>query len=63
MYDIRDRYVFTDLKPETCFECCNEHFAKDLNYANKGYGKIKFKGKYLLTQKDGSGEIESFANG
>lgn len=38
-YDIRDKFVFTDLKTETCFECCNEHFAKDLILANKSnYG-------------------------
>ena len=60
---MRNRFIFNDLKEETCFECCNEQFAKDLIYANKSSGNIKFKAKYVMTKKTGERDFESFTAG
>ena len=46
-YGNEDRYVFTELQEETCFECCNEAFAKQLLATKKGKGFVYFKGRIV----------------
>jgi len=59
--DDGDRFVYTKLEDEICFECCNEGFARDLLRAKKSRGYIYFKGKYMCTPHSRGAPIESFS--
>ena len=59
--DQLDRFVYTELVDEICFECCNEGFARDLIRAKKTRGYIYFKGRYMCTPHSRGAPIESFS--
>jgi hypothetical protein len=61
-YGDEDRFVYTELDDEICFECCNEGFARDLLRAKKSKGYIYFKGNYMCTPHSRGAPIVSFSH-
>ena len=60
-YGEEERFVFTELNDDICFECCNEGFARQLMAAKYTKGLVYFRGSYLCTPTVQGAAPESFS--
>jgi len=61
-YGDEDRFVYTELEDDICFECCNEGFARQLLWAKKTSGYVYFKGNYMCTPNSRGAPLVSFSH-